>query len=135
MSKVAEDIIVGLQAKYKPDLDYERQILLTESDVGEWISRSGLPNGVLYDELALKLALGFGGGTLDFSFCDHVINELHGVIMVRDEDRPDLFWSIFLAFDAGEFYPNGDRSVDPVETFTRPQIAKIVQPYSSGQRG
>ena len=42
-------------------------------------------------------------------------------------DTPELFWSVFLAFDAGEFYASGDRSIDPIETFTRPEIARIVR--------
>jgi hypothetical protein len=35
-----------------------------------------------------------------------------------------------LALDAGECYPNGDRSIDPVEAFTRPQIGQIVRKYT-----
>jgi hypothetical protein len=62
-----------------------------------------------------------------FGFCDQVVNDLHAVISVQNEDRPKLFWDVFLAFDAGEFFPNDDRSIDPVEAFTRPQIAKIVR--------
>jgi hypothetical protein len=91
----------------------------------------GLSRGAFYDAMALKLALGFQNDAFEFGFCDQVVNELHGVISVQNEDRPKLFWDVFLAFDAGEFYPKGDRSIDPVETFTRPQIAEIIRNCSS----
>jgi hypothetical protein len=111
----------------------ERQILLTESDVEEWRGWVGLPNSGLYDALAFRLALGFNSNTLDFGFSDQVVNELHGIITFRNEDRPELFWSIFLAFDAGEYYHDGNRSIDPVEAYTRPQIAQIVQRHAPGR--
>ena len=135
MSKTtADDIIAALEARYTPDLNWdERQILLTGTDVDEWSVRVGLPHGVLYDAFALRLALGFNNNELDFGFCDQVLNELHGVISRRDEDRPELFWSVFLAFDAGEYYHDGNRSVDPVEAYARPQIAQIVQRYAPGR--
>jgi hypothetical protein len=110
-----------------------QQILLTDSDVQEWSGRVGLSNGDLYDALALGLALGFNSNTLDFAFCDQVINELHGVITSRNEHRPELFWNIFSAFDAGEYNHDGNRNIDPVEAFTRPEIAQIVERNASGR--
>jgi hypothetical protein len=127
----ADDIIAALEAKYTPELSWtERRILLTDSDVDEWSGRVGLPLGALYDALALRLALGFDSNELDFGFCDQVVNEVHAVISLRDEHRPELFWSVFLAFDAGEYYHDGNRSIDPVEAYTRPQIAQIVQRHA-----
>jgi hypothetical protein len=55
------------------------------------------------------------------------VNELHNVITVQNENRPELFWDVYLAFDAGEYYHDNDRSIDPVEAFTRPRIAEIVK--------
>jgi hypothetical protein len=130
----ADDIIATLKSRYTPWLSWtERQILLTESDVEEWRGWVGLPNSGLYDALAFRLALGFNSNTLDFGFSDQVVNELHGIITFRNEDRPELFWSIFLAFDAGEYYHDGNRSIDPVEAYTRPQIAQIVQRHAPGR--
>jgi hypothetical protein len=129
----ADDIIAALEASYTPGLSWtERQLLLTDSDVEEWSGRVGLPCSVLYDALALRLALGFNNNAHDFGFCDQVVNELHAVITRRNEDRPELFWSVFLAFDAGEYYHDGDRSIDPVEAYTRPQVAQIVQRHAPG---
>jgi len=48
------------------------------------------------------------------------------VITLCDQDRPDLFWRVFLGFDSGELYHDGNRDQDPVDTYTRPEIARIV---------
>jgi hypothetical protein len=128
---IADDIIATLKSRYTPRLSWtERQILLADSDVEEWSRRAGLPSAVLYDALALRLAFGFNSNALDFGFCDQVLNELHAI---RDEVRSELFWSIFLAFDAGEFYHDGNRSIDPVEAYTRPEIAQIFQMHDPGR--
>jgi hypothetical protein len=94
---------------------------------GEWSEKAALSRGAFYDAIALRLALGFQNDAFEFGFCDQVVNDLYAVISVQNEDRPKLFWDVFLAFDAGEFYPNDDRSIDPVEALTRPRIAKIVR--------
>ena len=77
----------------------------------------------MYDQIAARLAFGFHASEVSFSFCDAVVNDIHAVISLCNENRPNLFWEVFLAFDAGEFYPASDRDRDPVDTYTRPQIA------------
>jgi hypothetical protein len=96
----ADDIVAALQSRYtqRPS-STERQALLTDGDIEEWSGRVGLLHGVLYDALALRLALGFNSNAFAFGFCDEVVNDLHAVITRRNEDRPELFWSVFLAFD------------------------------------
>jgi hypothetical protein len=127
-----DDVIAALQSKGTPGRDWaDRQVLVTDSDVEKWCGQLGLSRSTLYDALALRLALRFHSNTLDFDFCDQVLNEIHGITTRRNEERPKLFWNVFLAFDAGEFYPAGSRSIDPVEAFTRPQIAKILQMHAS----
>jgi hypothetical protein len=63
---------------------------------------------------------------LTFAFCDAVVNDLHGVITSANEDRPDLFWEVFLAFDEGEYHHHSNRDEDPVEVYTRPMIGRII---------
>lgn len=132
----ADDIIALLLLKFTPRVLrttvegfswIERQMQITDGDLEQWSERAGLPIGALCDALALNLARGFYGNTLDFNFCDHLINDLFAITARWKEGPPKLFWSIFLAFDAGEIFPNNDRSIDPVEAYTRPQIAQIIQ--------
>lgn len=61
-------------------------------------------------------------------FCDAVVNGMVAVIVTAPdlEEMPEPFWSVFLAFDSGEFYREGKRDEDPVEIYTRPTIAKII---------
>ena len=122
-----DDIVSRLSSTYIPaDWQTVQPARINNRDVAKWSEATGLSRSGLYDAIALRLALGFQSKTFEFGFCDQVVNELHAVISVQNEDRPELFWNVFLAFDAGEFYPNNDRSIDPVEAFTRPQIAEIL---------
>ena len=93
----------------------------------------GCPEQPYYDQIALHLALGFHASELPFAFCDAVVNDLHVVITFANEDRPDLFWRVFLAFDGGEFHHHSNRDEDPVETYTRPMISRIVNHALSKQ--
>jgi hypothetical protein len=38
-----------------------------------------------------------------------------------------LFWSVFLAFDNGEYYHDNNREEDPEEVYTRPMIEQILK--------
>lgn len=125
-----DDVIGRLRLVYA---DWQRfqPARIDNQDITNWSEATGLSRSALYDAIALKLALGFQRRTVEFAFCDQVVNDLHAVISVRNEARPELFWSVFLAFDAGEFYRDDDRSIDPVEAFTRPQIAAILRKHSA----
>jgi hypothetical protein len=101
-------------------------IRLNEDNVRRWTELLGEPRAVLYDRIATYLARGFNNSELPFTFCDAVANDIHGVITSANEDRPELFWKVFLAFDEGEYYHNNNRDEDPVEMYTRPEIARIV---------
>jgi hypothetical protein len=100
---------------------------LGEPDVELWAAEYGGDRGLLYDAFARYLAVAFHQGKLPFAFCDAVLNDLHTVITMADDARPDLFLQAFLAFDAGEYYRRADGSDDPVAEHTRPAIADIVR--------
>jgi hypothetical protein len=103
---------------------------LTEDDIQRWSPLIGGSRSALYDRIAVFLARGFHSAELEFEFCDAVANHLFGIITYADEDLPDIFWEIYLAFDAGEYYHAGNRDEDPVETYTRPSIARIIEKIS-----
>jgi hypothetical protein len=105
--------------------------IITEADVEKWHAAAELHRSELYNQIAIWLARGFHRRELSFEFCDAIVNDLHAIITLANEDRPELFWEVFLAFDSGEFYPNNDRSKSPVEIYTRPLIAKVVETYAS----
>jgi hypothetical protein len=127
-----QDILTELKVLYKDQLGYPHPPVpgLTEADVKRWSALLDEPRSTLYDQIAMNLALGFHASEMTFAFCDAVVNDLHGVIILADEHRHALFWEVFLAFDEGEYYHGNNRDEDPVEVYTRPMIARIVGPGS-----
>ena len=81
----------------------------------------------LYNRIALVVAERFHKGTLSYEDGDGVMNAIFGMLVNGDKpiDSVQPAWSIYLAFDEGEYYHNG--SSDPVESFTRPQICQILE--------
>lgn len=129
------EIIAELKARYGEDPSFSNSRLsrLTEADIQRW---SGLCDGsrsLLYDQIAFCLACSFNAAELTFDFCDLVINDLCGAIDLVTERPPDLFWKIYLAFDEGEYYHGNNREEDPVEVYTRPMIASIIDGDGSAQ--
>ena len=102
---------------------------LTEADIQRWTASLGVSRAALYDQIAIHLARAFYNSELTFAFCDAVVNDIHGVITGANEELPDLFWSVYLAFDEGEYYHNNNRDEDPIEIYTRPQIAEIIESH------
>lgn len=125
-----EALIPSLWARY-PFLEDEslsvRHGGIKEPDVERWAAECGRDRQSVYDGFARHLAIAFHRGELPFAFCDAVLNDLHEVITLADDARPNLFWRVFLAFDEGEYHRSADRSDDPVAEHTVPAIAQIVK--------
>jgi hypothetical protein len=91
---------------------------------------NGIEMTDLYNQIALIVAQRFHAGTLSYEEGDAAMNAVFR-LMTDDavNGHPDPFvqpaWSIYLAFDQGEYYHDG--STDPVETFTRPQIREVLE--------
>ena len=130
---VFDEITSELREMYKDQLGYRHSPVprLSEADVRRWSSSLDGSRSTLYDQIALYLARGFHASELTFTFCDAVVNDLHGVITSASEHRPGLFWEVFLAFDEGGYYHGNSRDEDPVEVYTRPMIARIINGTSS----
>ena len=80
------------------------------------------------DLVSRTIASRYHSGELDFGFCDGVMNHLYAFITMRgDLPMPDYAYSVFLAFDEGEYYHTGDPpGSSPEELYTRPAIAEIL---------
>ena len=102
-----------------------------EGDVSKWASAGSGDRGGVYNAFARYLAVAFHKGSLPFAFCDAVMNDLEAVILNANDVRPDFFWQVYLAFDGGEYARPGKPDEDPVEAYTRPQIASIVEQLSA----
>jgi hypothetical protein len=102
---------------------------ISRSDAEAACSAQGIEMTDLYNRVALMVAKRFHAGTLSYEDGDAAMNAVF--YMMTDDavnGHPDPFvqpaWSIYLAFDEGEYCHGG--STDPVETFTRPQIRHVL---------
>ncbi len=97
--------------------------------------RAGIPPDSFCNEFALRVAKGFRDGILDYEFCDEAINYLFSFFTTpplfgSDRNIPQPAFEIYQAFDEGEYRHSKDPTwVNPVEKYTRPQIAEILQRY------
>lgn len=105
---------------------------LTLDDIALYCAASELPMIERLDGCALELARRYASGRVDFEVGDNLANVLFG-FSAQHVAIPNLLFSVFLAFDAGEFYPDAIRSPSPEERFTRPQINAALAEYDSAQ--
>lgn len=95
---------------------------------------SGQNLGKFLDHLALSIARRFLVGSASFQYCDAVMNGLHDAMLLATPGRVSskIAWTVFLAFDAGEFHhPSDPSSIDPVEKYTRLQLIQILREYEN----
>jgi hypothetical protein len=103
---------------------------LSLEDVATFCKDSVQPLDDTLDTCALELAKAYVAGTISFDTGDNLANVLFA-FGAQQESLPELMFSVYLAFDAGEFYPDEIRSPSPEERFTRPQITEIVARYAA----
>lgn len=91
--------------------------------------RSGRSAPNLLDDLSYFVASQYAANEIDFEVADAVMNALWAVCVSEefwaDHDRtiPPVTNSVYLAFDAGEFYRETDPpGTDPEVKYTRPLI-------------
>ncbi len=70
------------------------------------------------------------GSDDSWELCDLAINSLSAYIFKigENEDLPEPAWSIYLAFDNGEFYHDcDDHNTNPITKYTIPSLKKILK--------
>lgn len=121
------EFVVLLLGRYEENPD---QFAIAQQCIERCTGPLGEVQPEKFDAIALALAHGYHDGKLSFAFCDAVVNILVGKVfsdsIAQRDTWPSLFWEVFLAFDAGEFFRAGERHIDPAEKYTRPLIAAIV---------
>lgn len=82
----------------------------------------------LLDRLARHIAESYCAGNWSFEDADGAMNHLWAFLSFqKDCEIPPYFYSVYDAFDAGEYYHSGDsRDASPEQLYTKPLIAKIV---------
>lgn len=129
----ASNIIDEIKTFYKEGVEYRSQHRhLTETDVERWSNACGWSRSQLFDEIAKSLALGYNASALSFDFCDMVVNDLASPVTNTSGPKPQIFWEVYSAFDEGEYYHGNNRDEDPVEVYTRPMIARVIEVLATG---
>ena len=105
-----------------------RELIL--EDVRAYCRAMTLASSDFYNILSWAIAERFDGQLMSFKDADYAMNEIYA-IMTSDifaphgiSKYPEPAYSIFLAFDEGEYFHGGQS--DPVESFTRPLVKKIL---------
>jgi len=94
-------------------------------DIDAYCAGSGLTLAGALDGVARAVAHRYAAGSLVFAAADSVMNYVFAYASTK-ADIPAFMFSVFQAFDAGEFYPDAIRDPSPEDRFTRPQIASIL---------
>jgi len=103
-------------------------VRFTKTDVLAWAGSPSDSN--FYNSIAFRIAEQYHHGALSYEVCDHIVNDLWRVVLEwfvpMYNKVPYLFYDVYLAFDAGEYYRTADRSDDPVAEHTKPMIKEII---------
>jgi hypothetical protein len=112
-------------------IDDAISILATES----FLSPSGVdalcnhfecPRPVALDTLARDVAQRYMDGHVSFEIADAFMNSMFAHA-VRGSEIPRFMYSVYEAFDAGEYHHQQDPlGTDSEEKYTRPQLARIL---------
>jgi hypothetical protein len=99
---------------------------MNRGDAESFCAAQGINLKDLYNRIALIVAERFNNDTLSYADGDGVMNAVLGMMVDGKTPMESIqpAWSIYLAFDEGEYYHGG--STDPVESFTRPEIRNIL---------
>lgn len=115
-------LLADLCVNQKPTIGWVQRFADAVADA---VSEIGVSATALVNATAVELASRFLDGRCGFDAADMAINCLAGYAIARD-NRPDLLWNIYLAFDAGEYYRSDEnRTLHPGEEFTRPRLLQL----------
>ena len=80
------------------------------------------------NQFALTVAKRYSDKTSSFDDCDCAMNFLFGYMISKLDNLADPAYSIYEAFDRGEYtMPADPAGIDPAEHHTRPMIEQILK--------
>ena len=117
-----------------------QQALLPQIDrhsAAEYCLEAGIASGEFWNRMALRIAEEFHCGSFSYKEGDHAMNRIWGQ-MIEDAAKfgdgfelPEPAFSIYEAFDAGEYTRRDDGGEDPVIKYTQPLISEILSSRNS----
>jgi len=103
---------------------------LTLSDLVPICERFAVAPHDALNELSVAVAEGYLQGSLLYDFCNGVMNGIiNAVVEVgMTNDMPQPAFSLYQAFDQGEWFRGNDPSeTDPSEKYTKPVVEEIMR--------
>jgi hypothetical protein len=103
---------------------------LTLSDLAAICERFGVAPHDVLNGLSVAVAEGYLQGSLPYDFCDGVMNGIiNAVVEVgMTNDMPQPAFSLYQAFDQGEWFRNNDPpETDPSEKYTKYVVEEIMR--------
>lgn len=105
---------------------------LTLSDLAVTCAKFGMTPRDLLNELSVAIAESYLERSLDYEFCDGVMNGIiNAVVEVgMTDDMPEPAFSLYQAFDLGEWIRSEDPpGTDPSEKYARPVVEEIIRAF------
>ena len=106
-------------------LDVSSVGAISREHITAYHEASGLTLVDALDAVARSVARRYHARTLGYTKADAIMNGVFAFAATKGIIPPFMF-SVFQAFDAGEFYPGTVRDPSPEELFTRPLISAIL---------
>ncbi|WFU06265.1 hypothetical protein QA648_24430 (plasmid) [Rhizobium sp. CB3171] len=102
---------------------------ISSDDVLGWVG--SLSNHDFFSSVGLRIARKYRAGTVNYSVCDSIMNDLWSVLVGHLEEHalPSPFYEIYIAFDAGEYHRMADYSDVPERDYTVPMIDNILRNF------
>ena len=97
-------------------------------------AHENLAFGAFCDRFAREIAHGYAEKRFTFAFCDMAMDHLFRCLTAEYHEPPsDYAYSIFSAFDEGEYHHTPDPlNASAEDLYTRPLIAKILAGEQAG---
>ena len=105
---------------------------LENTDILEFCEQANCSIPEFCNQFALYIANEYSERRLSFEYCDLAMNYLNtymvcDLVIADGEWLPEPAYSIYIAFDAGEFVHQGDDvDTNSPEKYTRPLIDEII---------
>ena len=107
---------------------------LEVEDILKYCNGNDLSYVEFSNNVLVHLAKIYLSGSVDYSYADGVANNIHDFMMTdqyldsNNNTLSDPAYSIYLAFDAGEYYrKEDDKSIEPHIKYTNPELEAILR--------
>jgi hypothetical protein len=127
-----------MKCKFEEMVNIANKEKIEPKEIIDYCKQNNVSLVEFLDQFSIQIAKKYLSGELDFSFCDHIMNNIFG-FMTTDEEFYKLnnidegpAFNIYLAFDRGEYYHSEEeRNIIPADKYTKPDLIKLIKELES----